>query len=591
MSICLSFCALFAATCVTAPQVVSGEFAGRRVTFRGVVTSAVHDDLDDGYNWIFLKTGDGTISASSDSASHPLDQLRRLLDAEVELTGIVRPFDDWRAFLGYHILFDKANEGKLAVVKPAPEDPFAATELTDLLEPHRRTVVGTVAARTAREFFLRRGQSLLRVSPVASDGVPPVGARVVVSGFAERRNILPLLDEAFWRTEALDAAPPEDARALAAEDLWFTEDGHGAGSTHRFANLSLNGKAIRLTGRVDAVSRDERTAGSFRLACDGESVLVDLTGFAADAFPAPEAGAVVSVAGLCSAAFDTTSRLVFPRYLGLTLVPRTADDLLVVRRPPFWTAARLVLLLAIVLALSGGLVVWNVTIKVVAMRRGRQLAHEQIRRMQSELKVEERTRLAVELHDALSQTRTGVAFQIDAAGAAAAASADVAPYLDAAGKILDTCRQELNGCLWDLRCRTFEEKDMTEAVERTLAPHVGSAKLAVRFSVPCAKLSEFAIHTVLRIVRELVTNAVKHGRARAIRIAGELHDNTLSFLVADDGAGFDPAATPGPARGHFGLQGVRERLNAFNGTLACESAPGGGAKFTVVLNNVALEVE
>ncbi len=589
MPICLSL-SLLATTLVTTPQVVSGEFAGRRVAVRGVVTSAVRDDLDDGYNWVFLKTTNGTICASADSTSYPLDGLRLLLDAEVELTGTVRPFYDWRAFLGYHLLFDKPNGGALKVVKPAPDDPFAAPELTDLSEPHRRTVVGTVVARTARDFFLRRGQGLLRVCPVESGASPPVGSRVVVSGFAERRNILPLLDEAFWRTERLDAAPPEDARTLSAEDLWLTEDG-GAGSTHRFANLALNGKAIRLVGRVDAVSRGERTAGTFRLDCDGESVDVDLTGFATDAFPVPEAGAVVSVAGICSAEFDATSRLVFPRYLGLALIPRTADDLVVVRRPPFWTASRLALLLALVVLFSAALVVWNVTIKVVAMRRGRQLAREQVRSMQSELKVEERTRLAVELHDSLSQTLTGVAFQIDAAGAAAAASADVGPYLDAAWKILDTCRQELNGCLWDLRCRTFEEKDMTEAVERTLAPHVGSAALAVRFNVPCEKLSEFAVHTVLRIVRELVTNAVKHGRARAIRIAGELHDNTLSFFVADDGAGFDPATAPGPARGHFGLQGVRERLNAFKGALACESEPGRGAKFTVVLHNVALEVE
>ena len=125
---------------------------------------------------------------------------------------------------------------------------------------------------------------------------------------------------------------------------------------------------------------------------------------------------------------------------------------------------------------------------------------------------------------------------------------------------------------------------MTEAVLRTLTPHVGSAKLAVRFNVPREHLSEATAHAVLRIVRELAVNAVKHGHAGNIKIAGEYHDDVISFSVLDDGRGFDPSAAPGPAQGHFGLQGVRERLNDFNGTIRCDSEPGCGAKFTVVLH-------
>lgn len=157
--------------------------------------------------------------------------------------------------------------------------------------------------------------------------------------------------------------------------------------------------------------------------------------------------------------------------------------------------------------------------------------------------------------------------------------------------MLASCRQELNGCLWDLRSRTFEEKDMTEAVQRTLTPHIGSAKLAVRFNVPREKLSEGTAHAVLRIVRELGTNAVKHGHAKNIKVAGEFHDDIISFSVLDDGCGFDTSAAPGPAQGHFGLQGVRERLNAFNGTIRCDSEPGCGAKFTVVLHTTPSETK
>ena len=50
--------------------------------------------------------------------------------------------------------------------------------------------------------------------------------------------------------------------------------------------------------------------------------------------------------------------------------------------------------------------------------------------------------------------------------------------------MLTSCRSDLRRCLWDLRSRTFEEKDMTEAIERTLEPHSVDAKISVRFNVP-----------------------------------------------------------------------------------------------------------
>ena len=104
-----------------------------------------------------------------------------------------------------------------------------------------------------------------------------------------------------------------------------------------------------------------------------------------------------------------------------------------------------------------------------------------------------------------------------------------------------------------------------------------------RFGVPRARFTDNTTHNLLRIVRELVANAIRHGRAKTVRIAGEEHDGTIRFSVRDDGCGFDPETAPGPAQGHFGLRGIRERLNALNGTLTVESAPGQGTKATVVL--------
>ena len=125
---------------------------------------------------------------------------------------------------------------------------------------------------------------------------------------------------------------------------------------------------------------------------------------------------------------------------------------------------------------------------------------------------------------------------------------------------------------------------MTEAVTKTIEPHANGAKVAVRFNVPRNLLSESTTRTILQIVRELVVNAIRHGKANEIRIAGELRDGIIRFSVRDDGAGFDPSMAPGPRQGHFGLHGIRERLRNFDGALTIESAIGQGSKFLVTLN-------
>ena len=59
----------------------------------------------------------------------------------------------------------------------------------------------------------------------------------------------------------------------------------------------------------------------------------------------------------------------------------------------------------------------------------------------------------------------------------------------------------------------MDEADLGEALRRTLKPHVGTATLAIRFNVPRSKLSDTTAHSVIMIVRELVTNAIRHGKA------------------------------------------------------------------------------
>ena len=292
-------------------------------------------------------------------------------------------------------------------------------------------------------------------------------------------------------------------------------------------------------------------------------------------------GYEIEVSGVCCAQFEHPIPGSFPSFCGFTIYPRVPEDLVILRRPPWWTPLRLATVIGFLLAALVAILVWNRTLHRLSERRGRELAREQLRHATSELKVEERTRLAVELHDSISQTLTGVALQIDAAQGSAASPSAAGRFLDTARAMLASCRQELRCCIWDLKSRTFDESDMTEAVTRTLAPHLGETEAQVRFNVPRSILSESATHDILRIVRELAVNAIRHGKARHLRIAGEYRNGLVRFSIRDDGIGFDPHDIPGPAQGHFGLQGIRERISGRNGDMTVESAPGKGTKITV----------
>jgi signal transduction histidine kinase len=88
---------------------------------------------------------------------------------------------------------------------------------------------------------------------------------------------------------------------------------------------------------------------------------------------------------------------------------------------------------------------------------------------------------------------------------------------------------------------------------------------------------------LLRVVREAVTNAARHGNARTVSI--ELSCRQGVFLrIRDDGKGFDPAVKPNGSRnGGFGLVSMKERVEALGGRLRVASRPGAGTEIEVAL--------
>ena len=261
---------------------------------------------------------------------------------------------------------------------------------------------------------------------------------------------------------------------------------------------------------------------------------------------------------------------------------RNDESAQVLRLPPYLTAPNIVLFLAGLLTLFLAILAWNTLLRRLVDRRSRELTNERLDAFSSSLKVEERTRLAVELHDTIAQTLTGVSLELDAArDFSRTNAAEMERHLECASRTLTSCRTELRNCMWDLRNQTLEDISMDEAIRRTLAPHLAGADLAVRFAVDRDLLSDNTALSILRIIRELTLNAIRHGKATAIKVAGCIEGEKLLFSVKDNGRGFDPSTCPGVEEGHFGLQGVAERTETLGGTLTIDSHPGTGTRTSI----------
>ena len=211
-----------------------------------------------------------------------------------------------------------------------------------------------------------------------------------------------------------------------------------------------------------------------------------------DAIDGIGVGYGISVAGTCVMNSENwRPNNPFPQIKGFTLVVHTPDDIRIISRPPWWTPGRLLTVIGTLLAVLAAIFVWNVSLRRLVERRGRELAEETVSRATADLKVYERTHLAVELHDSIAQNLTGVALEINTANRTVGMDPVKAQrHLDIAAKSLKSCRDELRYCLWDLRNSTLESADMEEAIRQTLAPHIGETALSVRFSVPRIRISD-----------------------------------------------------------------------------------------------------
>jgi signal transduction histidine kinase len=196
--------------------------------------------------------------------------------------------------------------------------------------------------------------------------------------------------------------------------------------------------------------------------------------------------------------------------------------------------------------------------------------------------VEERNRLARELHDSVSQKLFGLVLGAESAGTLldrdpGAAAEEVARI----GELAQEALGELRGLIFELRPASLEDEGLAATLRKEVdmleRVHGREIELRIAGSAHCAPEKE---GEVLRIAQEALNNALRHGEAERIELRMESRDGRLIVTVADDGIGFDPEDRALRAR-RLGLTSMEERARGLGGTLAVVSRAGEGTTVTL----------
>ena len=535
---------------VTADDLASGRWHYQFVELQGVVRSATP-----GPDGTLLRIAAGSDAVEVRVAGPPDAPL---VGAAVTVRGLAAGgINDRRQLVRAYVKVPTFAD--VRVDSPADADPFALplVPVAHLMRfsPDDRTgkrvrVRGVVTYhRPGEALGLRDGADAVYVESAGLETLRP-GDLVEVVGFPRTGGFRAELADAEYR-KAGAGPPPDPVPATVAEILT------GA----READLvSADGELVEGYATPDGdVLALRAGATRFRARCP--------PGTAAGLTP----GSVLSVTGVCRVAdFREGGYRLKP--LAFEVWPRTPDDVRVVSEPSPRTTRRLLAVLGVVAGLAAFAFGW-VGLLRRQVRRQTAVIREQSRR---EAVLDERHRIAREVHDTLEQELVGLSLRLEATSATLPPDGQLAAALETARRLVGRIHGEVRSLVWDLRDETGTSlPDAIRGAAATLDGTTaaggggggGGGTPAAAISVSVAgepwPVPAVPVHNLKRVAQEAITNALKHAGASAVRVEVRFEPAAVTVSVSDDGKGFDPAG-PAPA-GHFGLVGMRERVRKLAG--------------------------
>ncbi len=192
--------------------------------------------------------------------------------------------------------------------------------------------------------------------------------------------------------------------------------------------------------------------------------------------------------------------------------------------------------------------------------------------------LEERNRLARELHDTVKQETFATLMQVRAAKNLLDHDPSAArERLDEAEELIKTSQQELGHMISELRPTALEGQGLAGALSDYLATWSQHSRIPAEIQVQNEQRLPLEVEqTLFRVAQEALSNVARHSRASAATVRLAFAPEQVTLSVADNGVGFDPSV----AGSGFGLQSMRDRLAAVQGSLVVQAAPDGGVILT-----------
>jgi signal transduction histidine kinase len=201
--------------------------------------------------------------------------------------------------------------------------------------------------------------------------------------------------------------------------------------------------------------------------------------------------------------------------------------------------------------------------------------------------LEERQRLAREIHDTLAQGFASIIVHLERAEQInGLAGSQAKGHMDLARSVAREGLEESRRMMSALRPEILERRALPEAVTRFCEEWSKRSGIPSRLEItgtPSPMHPDIEL-TLLRGVQESLTNVARHSGARTTAVTLSYMEDIIVLDVQDDGKGFVPgSANGGDKKSGFGLHGMRERVEALQGSLQVESTPGEGTTISLVL--------
>jgi PAS domain S-box-containing protein len=218
---------------------------------------------------------------------------------------------------------------------------------------------------------------------------------------------------------------------------------------------------------------------------------------------------------------------------------------------------------------------WYVSATEIESRK-----QEEERVRKENVRLEERTRIAQELHDTLLQTFQSASLHLSAALYGIGQDSPVRPQFDRILQLMQQGVQEGRDAIQDLRTSESHTADLVLALSRIRQEL--DVEPVIDFQViQAGQQKQFPPgiqHEIYRIGREALVNAFSHSGAKRVELELEYSDNKLHMRIRDDGRGMDPQVLEKGRDGHWGLAGMRERATRIGGLLKILSSATAGTE-------------